>query len=154
VASSPRQKRLEKLRAHREKVVEDRLVALARARQLEDAARQALEREQAQLVRAQSERQSAFTRTIDVTSLTVANDWLISCGKRRDLAQQQVARAAEGVTRAQGDVVGAKNDLKKIELLFERLRTHERVSAERSEQRQSDELSAQRFQITRRRGET
>lgn len=154
MATSPRHKRLEKLRAHREKLVDDKLVALARARQLEEAARQALEREQTQLLHAQTERQSALTRTIDVTSLTVANDWLLSCAKRRDLAQVHVARAVEGVTRAQGDVVSAKNDLKKIDLLFERMRTKERQTAERSEQRQNDELSAARFQMTRRRGET
>jgi flagellar export protein FliJ len=151
--TSSRQKRLEKLRTHREKAVDDSLLALARSRTAEDSAQKHLAAEVAELVRAQAERASAIGKTFDVNTLAEAHDWMLSCARRRDVAEQQLHRAQAQVVKAQTVVVAAKNDLKKIELVFERLRTKERALNDRIEQRQNDELSAARIQLNRRRSE-
>ena len=69
-----------------------------------------------------------------------ANDFLVSCGRKRELAEVVLLRARRAVQKAQGDVQAAKNDLKKIELLTERLATEQRAQEARLEQRATDEL--------------
>ena len=144
---------MERLRQHREKAVDERLLGLARARVAEDAAVQSLQREAEELRKAEAERRSAIGQTFDVNTLAEANDWMMSCGRKRELAQQKLERARGALVQAQGEVVSAKNDLKKIELVFERLKAKERIVAERVEQRQNDELSAARRANQRRRSE-
>ena len=149
-----RKQRLQKLIDHRAKEVDDRMAKLARARIQEGQARQLVEREEAQLARARSERAQAVSRPFEVRNLTLNNDWMVSCAMRADLARQVLQKAQHGVSAAQTAVVAAKNELRKLELIFQRIAGEERVRAERAEQRLTDEFAALRVaEVEKRRGE-
>ncbi len=137
----------------REKAVEQCLLELAKARQAEEIAKQGLDAELKEVMRAEQARHVAIGKTFDVNTLAETNDWLVACGRRRDRAQHKLEQTRSQVVVAQGGVVSAKNDLKKIDLIFERIKSKERAVAERVEQRQNDELSAARLLNQRRRGE-
>lgn len=150
---SHRKKRLEKLIQHRVREVEKRLQGLAEARMAEERARHALTVEEQALERARQERTEATSKLFDVKSLTLTNDWLVSCARRRDLAEREVVNARRGLTEAQNQLIVAKGEQKKIELIAERIAAEERVHAERIEQRMTDEFAAQRVEAEKRRGE-
>jgi flagellar export protein FliJ len=152
---SQRKTRLKKLLEHRSGEVDDRLAKLAKARVQEEQAKQLVEREETRLARAREERAQAVSKPFEVKSLTLSNDWLVSCARRADLARQVLHKAQSGVSAAQTAVVAAKNELRKIELIFQRLESEERVQAERVEQRLTDEFAAQRVAaVEKRRGES
>ena len=79
---------------------------------------------------------------------------MVSCARRVDLAKQVSANAQKAVLQAQEQLLVAKNELRKIELILQRLTHEERVKAERAEQRLTDEFAAQRVAANeKRRGE-
>ncbi|MGC4092256.1 MAG: flagellar export protein FliJ [Polyangiaceae bacterium] len=148
---SQRKKRLQKLIELRDREVEQRLIRLAEQRAAEEKAVQSLAAETEQVARAEERRLIAISKNFDVKILNQENDWLMTCGQRRDLAERQVALARRAVSEAMAQVVKAKNERKKIELLAERVEAEEKVRAERTEQRLSDELAALRFVDEKRR---
>jgi flagellar export protein FliJ len=134
--------------------VDLRLARLSEVRMQETSARTRLESEEDRLREAEEKRSELISRLLDAKSLALANDWLVACAKRRDLAGREVVKALQAVSTAQGRVLEAKNDLRKVELISERLKMEERVRGERAEQRMTDELSSLRFlEANRRRGE-
>lgn len=135
-----RRKRLDKLLQLRSKELERRVTALAETRNQERAAEEQANRERAAHSMAEEKRRELVSRPMNAMSLVEATDFLVSCSRRRELAELQLQRARRAVLKAQGDVQSAKNDLKKIELLTERLDAEERVRAARLEQRATDEL--------------
>ena len=150
---SQRKKRLKKLIEVREHEVEERLIRLAEQRAAEERAKQALI-QQVELEKSAAERRlSAISHAFDVNSLNQETDWLVTCGRRRELAEREMVRARRAVTDAQSQVLKAKNELKKIQLLAERVEAEEKVRLERSEQRFSDELAALRFAEEKRKEE-
>lgn len=150
---SQRKKRLKKLIELREHEVEQRLIRLAEQRTTEERAKQALI-QQVELEKSAAERRlSAISRAFDVNSLNQETDWLVTCGRRRELAEREMVRARRAVGDAQAHVLKAKNELKKIQLLAERVEAEEKVRLERSEQRFSDELAALRFAEEKRKEE-
>lgn len=152
---SHRKKRLQKLIDHRAREVDDRLGKLAAARTREEQARQLVANEEARLKLAREERASAISQPFAVNSLTLSNDWMVSCARRSDLARQVLDKAQKGVQQAQQQLLVAKNEVRKIELIFERLSKEERVQIERAEQRMTDEFAASRVAANeKRRGET
>ena len=152
---SHRKKRLQKLIDLRTREVEARLTKLAEARNREELAKQLVEREEAKLKAAREERASAISRTFEVSSLTLSNDWMVSCARRADLSRQVLEKARQTVHLAQEQVMVARNEVRKIELIFQRLAAEERVQAERVEQRLTDEFAAARMAANeKRRGET
>jgi flagellar export protein FliJ len=135
-----RKKRLDKLIQLRTKELDRRVSALVATRNEERSAEEsaALERNAEQ--RAEQKRKEVVSRPMDATSLVEATDFLVSCARRRELADLKLQRARRAVQKAQGEVQGAKNELRKIELLTERLEAEERAQAARLEQRATDEL--------------
>ena len=81
---SQRKKRLKKLLEHRSGEVDDRLAKLAKARIHEDQAKQLVEREEKQLAKAREERAQAVSKPFEVKSLTLSNDWMVSCARRAE----------------------------------------------------------------------
>lgn len=150
---SQRKKRLKKLIELREHEVEQRLIRLAEQRAAEERAKQALIFQVEQEKSAADRRLSAISRAFDVNSLNQETDWLVTCGRRRELAEREMVRARRSVSDAQSQVLKAKNELKKIQLLAERVDAEEKVRLERSEQRFSDELAALRFAEEKRKEE-
>ncbi len=135
-----RRRRLDKLMQLRSKELERRVMALAETRNQERSAAEHADRERAAQSRAEEQRRELVSRPMSATSLVEATDFLVSCSRRSELAELQLQRARRAVVKAQGDVQTAKNDLKKIELLTERLDAEEKVRAARVEQRATDEL--------------
>src|SRR6476659_10000839 len=102
---SHRKKRLQKLVDLRSREVDDRLGKLAEARKREDLAKQLVEREEAKLNAAREERASAISRPFEVSSLTLSNDWMVSCARRADLSRQVLEKARQTVQQAQDQVL-------------------------------------------------
>jgi flagellar export protein FliJ len=148
---SQRKKRLKKLIELRENEVEQRLVRLAEQRASEDRAQKALLLQVEEEKKAEERRLTAISTAFDVKSLNQENDWLVTCGRRRELAEREVVKARRAVADAQNQVLKAKNELKKIELLAQRVEAEDKVRAERTEQRFSDELAALRSATEKRR---
>ncbi|HEY8944435.1 MAG TPA: flagellar export protein FliJ [Polyangiaceae bacterium] len=137
---TPRKKRLDKLIQHRVRELDKRISALAETRTHEREAEQIVAREREEHTRAEQERREALTRQLDAGSFMEANDFLVSCARKREVAEQKLSRARRAVEKAQSDVQDARNDLKKIELLTQRLANEERTRAARLEQKATDEL--------------
>lgn len=135
-----RKKRLDKLIQHRARELDKRIAALAAVRTQERAAEAKAEGERDALRRAEQARRDAISGPLDAQGFMDASDFLVSCGRRRELAEGLLLRARRAVQKAQGDVQAAKNDLKKIELLTQRLATEQRAQEARVEQRATDEL--------------
>lgn len=135
-----RRKRFDKLIEHRARELDHRVSALAETRTQELAAEQSAERERTAHFRAEQDRRDKLARPLDAKSFVETNDFLVSCARKRDLAEQQLLRARRAVQTAQGEVQAARNNLKKVELVKERLATEERVQASRMEQRATDEF--------------
>jgi flagellar export protein FliJ len=135
-----RRKRLDKLIQLRSKELDRRVTALAESRMHERSAEESADRERHAQSRAAEPRREGVSRPTSAATLVDATDFVVSCARRRELAELQLQRARRAVLKAQGDVQTAKNDLKKIELLTERLEAEERAQAARLEQRATDEL--------------
>lgn len=135
-----RRRRLDKLMQLRSKELDRRVSALAETRTQERSAEERASREREAQSRAEEQRREVVTRPMNATTLVEATDFVVSCARKRELAELQLQRARRAVLKAQGDVQAAKNDLKKIQLLTERLDAEERVQAARLEQRATDEL--------------
>jgi flagellar export protein FliJ len=148
---SHRKKRLEKLMQHRQRELDARLLRLSEKRRAEEAARQQLAAEEHALELARADRVAAISKVFDALRLTESNDWMMACAHRRELATAGVLRAQKAVSEAHAQLLSARNDLKKIELLAERLAKEELARAERGEQRLADEFAANRFAETEKR---
>lgn len=139
-----KKKRLGKLVEHRARELDKRVSSLTATRSLEREAEERAQRDREQHSRAIEGRQQVLSSTLDAKTLMEASDFLVSCANRREVAEQRLGRARRAVLKAQGEVQSARNDLKKIELLTERIATEERVQAARVEQRTSDDWAALR----------
>ena len=74
-----------------------------------------------------------------------ANEWLTARQKHHEQARLEAARAQLETRKAQGEVLVARSDLKKLELLSERIQKQEDGDAQRQERRLEDELYSLRF---------
>jgi len=68
--------------------------------------------------------------------------------KHHEQARVDAAKAQLATRQAQGEVMSARTDLKKLELLSERIQKQENTEAQRLERRLEDELSSLRFRRT------
>lgn len=144
---SPRRKRIEKVVGLREKELDKRVQELlgtraAEARAMSDEERKRLELEQASESRL---KMAADGGELSATSWIEANEWMNNRRLNHEHARAQAARAQLETKRAQTAVLTARTDLKKVELLSERLQQQETTTAERAQRRMEDELSSLRF---------
>ncbi len=151
---SPRKKRLQKLVAHRERELDAQLKKLAEARAREQLARRVADEKQQLFARARAERGALISKPLAAERLALASDWMMACAHVSELAERGVTAAVHAVSEAQNSVLAAKNELKKLELLAERIGREERLSFERGEQKLADEFAALRVAgAEKRRGE-
>jgi|SRR6185369_2127820 len=148
---SPRRNRIEKVITLREKELDQRVAKLTDQRQVEARALSAEEQKKQEL---QLASESRLKLAEDGDALTAgswieANEWLVSRQKQLDQARIEAARAQLETKKAQGAVMTARSDLKKVELLSDRIAQQEQSAAEVMERRLEDELTSMRF----RRGE-
>jgi flagellar biosynthesis chaperone FliJ len=142
---SPRQKRIEKVVAHRGKVLDQRITELSQHKREEEAARLRAEQERAQLQLASETRLKLAEAPLSAADWVAANEWLKSRAAYTDLAETHAVKARLGTQRARAHVLHARTDLKKVEVLSERIGSEERTQRERLERRLEDELTAQRM---------
>jgi flagellar export protein FliJ len=144
---SPRRNRIEKVITLREKELDKRVAKLgeqraAEARALSEEERKKLELEQASESRLKLAEEG---EALSATAWIEANEWLSTRQKQAEKARLDAARAQLETRKAQGEVMVARSDLKKVELLSERIQKQEESEAQRQERRLEDELSSLRF---------
>lgn len=147
---SPRRARIEKVITLREKALDARVAQLSDSRAAEARARSAEEQKKFELEQASESRMKlAEEGALPVSSWVEANEWLQSRQKQVEHARVEAAKAQLETRKAQGAVMTARSDLKKVELLSERIQKQEESEAQLLERRLEDELTSMRF----RRGE-
>jgi flagellar biosynthesis chaperone FliJ len=144
---SPRRARIEKVITLREKELDQRVAKLHGTREVEARALSAEEQKRVELEQASESRLKLAEEgeVLSAMSWIEANEWLVSRQKQVEQARLEAARAALETKKAQGAVMSARSDLKKVELLSERIQKQEDTEAQVLERRLEDELSAQSF---------
>src|SRR3954470_11588316 len=142
---SPRRQRIEKVIVHRGKELDKRVSELNEQKNREEAARVAAQRVREEAERASETRLKLAQAPLSATDWVAANEWLKSRAALAELAETQAIKARLVTQRARAEVLNARTDLKKVEVLSARIGAEERVRQERADRRLEDELAAQRF---------
>ena len=147
---SPRRNRIEKVVTLREKELDKRVQQLAGTRAAEARAQSEEERKKAELEQASQSRMklAGGEEPLTATSWVEANEWLAHRRLSHEKARVEAAKAQLETRKAQGAVMTARADLKKVELLSERIQKQEESEAQKLERRLEDELTALRFRRT------
>jgi flagellar export protein FliJ len=147
---SPRRARIEKVVVLREKELDKRVAQLSDTRAAEARALSAEEQKKLELAKASESRLKLAEEgeALSASNWIEANEWLVSRQKRLEQARVDAARAALETRKAQGAVMTARSDLKKVELLSTRIQAQEETEAQKAERRLEDELSALSFRRT------
>ncbi len=147
---SPRRQRIEKVVEHRNKELDKRITELNEQKNREEAARLAAQREREEAQRASESRLKLAEAPLSATEWIAANEWLKSRAALAEIAETQAVKARLVTQRARAQVMSARTDLKKVEVLSARIGAEERAQQERVARRLEDELAAQRFAADRR----
>ncbi len=150
---SPRRSRIEKVVAHRGKELDKRIAELSQHKTREEAARLAAEREREELLKAAESRLKLAAAPLNASDWIEANEWLRTRAAQAERAETEAAKARVGTQRARAQVLHARTDLKKVEVLSARIGAEELGELDRAERRLEDELGALRFAAERRREE-
>ncbi|HYQ14834.1 MAG TPA: hypothetical protein VEQ58_03725 [Polyangiaceae bacterium] len=147
---SPRRTRIEKVITLREKELDQRVAKLSDQRAAEARALSAEEQKKLEVEQASESRLKMAEEGDAVTAGTwiEANEWLVSRQKQLEHARLEAARAQLETKKAQGAVMTARSDLKKVELLSDRIAQQEQSEAQVLERRLEDELTQMRFRRT------
>lgn len=147
---SPRRTRIEKVVTLREKELDKRVQQLAGTRAAEARALSAEEQKKLDLEKASETRLKLAEEgeALSANNWIEANEWLANRRLHLEKARVDAERAQVETRKAQGAVLVARTDLKKVELLSERIQKQENSTAERIERRLEDELSSLRFRRT------
>jgi hypothetical protein len=147
---SPRRTRIEKVVTLRERELDKRVQQLAGSRTAEAQALSAEQQKKQELEQASESRLKLAEEGEALSAMTwiEANEWLANRRLQLERARVDAARAQAATQKAQGEVLTARTDLKKVELLSVRIQKQEDSSAQRVERRLEDELSSLRFRRT------
>ncbi len=149
---SPRRHRIDKVITLREKELDSRVAKLADSRVAEARAFTAEEQKKLEVEQASESRLKLAEEgeALSASSWVEANEWLHSRQRHHEQARAEAAKAEQETREAQGAVMTARSDLKKVELLSDRIQKQEESEAQMVERRLEDELSSMHF---RRNGE-
>jgi len=150
---SPRRQRIEKVIQHRGKELDKRVAELSQQKQREAEAQRAAERERAELLHASETRLRLAQAPLSASSWIEANEWLKTRAVKAEIAETQAVKARLGTQRARAQVMNARTDLKKVEVLGTRIENEEREKRERQERRVEDEIAALLFNSERKSGD-
>jgi flagellar export protein FliJ len=147
---SPRRTRIEKVVTLREKELDKRVQQLAGSRVAEAQALSAEEQKKLELEKASEMRLKLAEEgeALSAKNWVEANEWMANRRLHLEKARRDAERAQVATQKAQGAVLLARTDLKKVELLSERIQKQENDTAQRVERRLEDELSSLRFRRT------
>ena len=120
---SPRRTRIEKVVTLREKELDKRVQQLAGSRAAEARAISAEEQKKQELEQASESRLKLAEEgeALSVMSWVEANEWMANRRLHLEKARIDAIRAQQDTQKAQGAVMVARTDLKKVELLSERI---------------------------------
>jgi len=144
---SPRRTRIEKVITVREKELDQRVAKLADTRAAEARALSVEEQKRRELEEAESSRlkMAEEGEALSASSWIEANEWLQSRQRHLEQARQAASKAEVETRKAQTAVMAARTDLKKVEVLSERIQQQEQTEAQKLERRLEDELAGLRF---------
>jgi hypothetical protein len=144
---SPRRARIEKVVSLREKELDKRVAKLSEQRAAEQRARADEARKEQELQEASESRLKLAeeSEALSAMSWIEANEWLAHQRQVHERARLDAARAELETRQAQGAVMAARTDLKKVELLSQRIAHQEDTQAEKAARRLEDELASLRF---------
>ncbi len=146
---SARGKRIEKVIVHRGKELDKRVAELSQQKQREAEAQNQAERERQELLRASETRLKLAAAPLSANAWIEANEWLKTRAVKAEIAETHVVKARLGTQRARAQVMNARTDLKKVEVLGTRIENEERAKRERVERRLEDEIAALLFKPER-----
>ncbi len=148
---SPRRHRIQRVVDLREKELDKRVTKLVSSRSAEAQALSVEETKQRELEQASESRLklAEADSTLSVKSWVEANEWLTGRRLHHEQARVEVARAQLETLRVQGEVMVARTDLKKVEVLSSRIEEQEQKRTGQLERKLEDELAALRFRLTR-----
>jgi flagellar export protein FliJ len=138
---SQKRARIAKVVSHREQELDRRVAELGEARAEAARREDAAEAERKRLAKAAEERAALSSGAISAADWRAANEWLASRAFSHEAATREVAAAAIEVEQKQKGVLTARQALKGVELLDEKLKKAEIVAEERADQRLQDELA-------------
>jgi len=136
-----KQKRIQKVIAHREKELDQRVVELGKARLEAERVESAVDLERKKLEQASAERDRMAERTMSAREWREANEWLASRELSHLAVTRELEKAAARVETSKGQVLVARRALKGVEMVEERLKSAELRAEERADQRLQDELA-------------
>jgi flagellar export protein FliJ len=142
---SPRRQRIQKVIVHRGKELDRKVSTLAETRAREARAIEQAKNERAEAEQASEMRLKLAQETTSAKDWIAANEWHHSRLARAAPAETHAKRARASTEQARSQVLDARSDLKRVEILSERLTVEERAQADVKERRLEDELSALRF---------
>ncbi|HEX4474324.1 MAG TPA: flagellar FliJ family protein [Polyangiaceae bacterium] len=149
---SPRRARVKRIITIREKQLDDKVKALRQEQRALAEATERAENERQRLSHATAERQKLESTGADAKSWLEADEWLATRASLLDKARKHAETATVAVDRARGHVRVAQINVKRVELLSERMEEQERTVVERAAQRLEDEIAAHRFEQALERG--
>jgi hypothetical protein len=139
---SPRQKRIEKIVAHRQKELDGIVGQLAAQKARELAAQRTAEAADEATRQAEVRRRELGQSGTDAMTFLEAGDWLDTASRHAMLAWAEVRNQRQATAKIQQLVISAKMKLKQAEHLSSRVALAERRVVERKERRRDDEDAA------------
>jgi len=145
-----RRKKMKKVLEIRERTLQDRAGVLSQAHEGRAVAQEQASSAVTHLQQAAEYRQQLASSAIDVASWIDAEQWLIQRSRQNTVAQSRLQGAEDRVVQAFGEVIEARSNVKRIELLDRRLANQETRQQDRLDQKTSDEHAQRKFTMLRR----
>jgi flagellar export protein FliJ len=145
-----RRKKVQKVLEVREQALNERAGVLVQAHEGRELAQNNAICTANHLAEATEYRNRLASRSINVASWIDAEQWLAQRNNQHDIAQVELHSAELYVVRAHEQVVAARSNVKRIELLDQRLANGEMRQQLRVEQRNNDEHAQRHFANARR----
>lgn len=143
---SPRRGRVKRIIEVREKQLDEKVKALRASEAAAEEAARAKADAEVRLAEAAEERNRLASGTSDLQSWIEANEWLQARAALVELARRKVDSASQAVEVARTHVSSAHADVRRMEALSTRIEKQEKITEDRRERRQDDEIAAQRFE--------
>lgn len=147
---TPRRKKVQRVLEIREQRLNERAGVLAKASEGRIAAASQLEEAAAHLAEAASYRKELTGQPTSVNSWIEAEQWLAHRNNQHLLAQIDLQQAEVRLSHAHENVLLARSDVKRMELLDKRLAQGEARKQARIEQSTNDEHARRAFRNARR----
>lgn len=145
-----RRKKMKKVLEIRERTLQERAVMLSQAHEGRAAAQEQASSAVTHLQQAAEYRQQIASGAVDIASWIDAEQWLIQRSRQNNVAQTHLQGAEAQVAQAFDEVIEARSNVKRIELLDRRLADQEARQLDRLDQKASDEHAQRKFTMLRR----